>query len=84
MPAPVILWFRQDLRLEDNPALRAAAAEGPLVALYILDETQGVRPWGDASRWWLAESLLALEKELRRKAVPLILRRGPAAKILSR
>ena len=82
MPAPVILWFRQDLRLEDNPALRAAAAEGPLVALYILDETKGVRPWGGASRWWLAESLLALERELRRRAVPLILRRGPAMKIL--
>jgi deoxyribodipyrimidine photo-lyase len=82
MPAPAIIWFRQDLRLEDNPALAAAAEAGPLVALYILDETRGVRPWGGASRWWLAESLAALEKELRRKAVPLILRRGPAARVL--
>ncbi|QEX21629.1 deoxyribodipyrimidine photo-lyase [Hypericibacter adhaerens] len=83
MPAPVILWFRQDLRLEDNPALRAASAEGPLIALYILDETKGVRPWGGASRWWLAESLASLETALRRKAVPLILRRGPADKVLA-
>src|SRR5262249_34312391 len=42
-----------------------------------------VRPWGGASRWWLGESLAAFEKELRRKAVPLILRRGSAAKILT-
>jgi deoxyribodipyrimidine photo-lyase len=82
MPAPVIMWFRQDLRLEDNPALMAAAAAGPLVALYILDETRGVRPWGGASRWWLSQSLVAFEKELRRKAIPLIFRRGSAAKIL--
>ncbi|MBU3970277.1 MAG: deoxyribodipyrimidine photo-lyase, partial [Alphaproteobacteria bacterium] len=26
--APVILWFRQDLRLADNPALAAAVATG--------------------------------------------------------
>jgi len=82
MPAPAIVWFRQDLRLEANPALAAAAEAGPLVALYILDETRGLRPWGGASRWWLAESLAALEKELRRKTVPLILRRGPAARVL--
>ena len=28
MPAPIIVWFRQDLRLSDNPALHAAAATG--------------------------------------------------------
>jgi deoxyribodipyrimidine photo-lyase len=82
MPAPVIVWFRQDLRLEDNPAMAAAAAEGPLIALYILDETRGLRPWGGASRWWLSESLTALGAALHRRALPLILRRGSAAKIL--
>jgi len=28
---PVILWFRQDLRLSDNPALIAAAASGQTI-----------------------------------------------------
>jgi deoxyribodipyrimidine photo-lyase len=79
MGAPVIFWFRQDLRLADNPALAAAAAQAPLVALYILDETEGVRAIGGAGRWWLAESISSLAGELERRGVTLILRRGPAA-----
>ena len=36
---PVIVWFRQDLRLADNPALQAAAATGaPVIPVYILDD----------------------------------------------
>ncbi|MFV0429095.1 MAG: cryptochrome/photolyase family protein [Arachnia sp.] len=33
-----ILWLRRDLRLRDLPALNAAAADGPVLALVILDE----------------------------------------------
>ena len=32
-----IMWFRRDLRLRDNPALRAAAADGPVLGLFVLD-----------------------------------------------
>ena len=41
--APIIVWFRQDLRLSDNPALAHAVASGqPVVCLYLLDdETPG-------------------------------------------
>ena len=31
------MWFRRDLRLSDNPALAAAAAEGPVVPLFVVD-----------------------------------------------
>ncbi|WP_040848613.1 deoxyribodipyrimidine photo-lyase, partial [Nitrospirillum viridazoti] len=59
---PVIVWFRQDLRLADNPALGHAAQSGrSVVPVYILDDhTPG--PWapGGASRWWLHHSLAAL------------------------
>ena len=50
---PVIVWFRQDLRLADNPALAFAARSGlPLVCLYVLDdETSGAWRPGGASRW---------------------------------
>jgi len=72
-----IVWFRQDLRIGDNPALAAAAKRGPVVPLYILDE-DGRRPLGAASRWWLHHSLAALEKSLG----GLVLRRGDPAKIL--
>jgi deoxyribodipyrimidine photo-lyase len=63
---PVILWFRRDLRLEDNPALNAAAATGrPLLALFILDEMGEGRALGAASAWWLDKSLRALDAALR-------------------
>ncbi len=32
-----IMWFRRDLRLRDHPALRAAAAHGPVLGLFVLD-----------------------------------------------
>jgi len=58
-----IVWFRQDLRLADNPALTHAASRGPVVGVYVLDETAppGGRPLGGASRWWLHRSLEALQ-----------------------
>lgn len=58
-----IVWFRQDLRCSDNPALCHAAARGPVVPLYILD-TKTSRPRGGASRWWLHHSLGALRRDL--------------------
>lgn len=82
--APVIVWFRQDLRIADNPALSAAAALGqPVIALYILDdETPGRWRMGGASRWWLHHSLASLTAELDGLGVHLILRRGNAADVL--
>lgn len=82
--APLIVWFREDLRLEDNPALaRSAETARPLVALYILDETSGVRPMGKASRWWLDKSLRSLSEDLRtRLGGSLILRSGQAFEVL--
>jgi deoxyribodipyrimidine photo-lyase len=76
-----LVWFRQDLRLTDNPALASAAAAGPVLPVYILDDTL---PWspGGASRWWLHGSLAALGRDLARRGAPLVLRRGPAARVL--
>jgi deoxyribodipyrimidine photo-lyase len=61
-----IIWFRQDLRLADNLAVMHAAARGPVLGLYILDETPPPdgRPIGGASRWWLRKSLDALSRSL--------------------
>ncbi|MBS0246657.1 MAG: deoxyribodipyrimidine photo-lyase [Proteobacteria bacterium] len=59
-----LVWFRQDLRLHDNPALAAAAARGPIMAVYILDDTDTAWAPGAASRWWLHHSLDALRRDL--------------------
>lgn len=83
--APVIVWFRQDLRIADNPALSAAAAtRQPVIALYILDdETPGEWSMGGASRWWLHMSLSALADELEQMGCRLVLRRGRADQALA-
>lgn len=83
MPAPVILWFRQDLRLADHPALIAAAAEGAVIPVYVLDdETPGAWRIGAAQRWWLHHGLAALAASLAEKGSRLILRRGRADEVL--
>jgi deoxyribodipyrimidine photo-lyase len=84
MSSASLVWFRQDLRAHDNPALSAALArKAPVAALYVLDdETPGRWKKGGASRWWLHHSLEALEKKLATLGVPLLLRRGRAAAVL--
>src|SRR5512138_94764 len=80
--APAIVWFRQDLRLADNPALAAAAARGgPVLPVYILDDGG---PWapGGAARWWLHHSLASLAKALASRGAPLCLRRSGAEEVL--
>ncbi len=79
-----IVWFRQDLRLADNPALRAAAAAGRVLPVYILDdEAAGAWRMGGAHRWWLHHSLERLGHDLREAGAPLALRRGSAAAVLA-
>ena len=66
MSSPVIIWFRQDLRLADNPALHAAASTGaPVFPVFILDD-DAAGDWkpGSASRWWLRKSLASLNESL--------------------
>jgi deoxyribodipyrimidine photo-lyase len=66
MPTPLnIHWFRQDLRLADNPALSAAISAGTVMPVYILDD-DNAKDWklGGGSRWWLNHSLAALNKSL--------------------
>ena len=77
-----LVWFRSDLRLDDQPALAAAlAAGGAVVPVYVLDETRSVLTPGAASRWWLHGSLAALDTDLRARGARLVLRRGdPATK----
>ncbi|MGE0053888.1 MAG: deoxyribodipyrimidine photo-lyase [Hyphomicrobium sp.] len=83
---PVIVWFRNDLRVSDNAALAAAVATGdPVLALYILDdETPGVWRMGGASRWWLHMSLAALSDALKERGGALLLLRGETQHILSK
>lgn len=80
---PVIVWFRQDLRLQDNPALAAAVRRGPVVPVFVLDDAgEGEWPLGGASRWWLHHSLAALDASLRERGSRLVLARGDSGTVL--
>jgi len=74
-----IVWFRLDLRLADNPALINAARRGDVVPVFIwAPDEEGDWPPGAASRWWLHQSLRALDASLRERGSRLIVRRGPS------
>jgi deoxyribodipyrimidine photo-lyase len=77
----VLMWFRLDLRLHDNPALAAAAAAGAAVIPVFVEspEDRDARTPGAASRWWLHQSLSRLDEALRVHGLRLIVRSGPAA-----
>ena len=79
MGAPTILWFRQDLRLADNPALHAAAA-GPFLPVHVLED--GAAAPGSAARWWLHHSLAALAAALAARGAPLLLLRGDPCRLI--
>lgn len=84
MTSATIVWFRQDLRLDDHPALAAAkAAGGPIVPVFVWHpEEEGSWAPASASKWWLHRSLRVLDEQLRQHGSRLIIRRGPAAMVL--
>ena len=80
---PVIVLFRNDLRIGDNRALATAADSGrPVIPLFILDE-QDIRPAGGASRWWLHHSLAALGEAVEKLGNRLVLQRGATGRIVA-
>ncbi|XP_044478457.1 cryptochrome-1-like isoform X2 [Mangifera indica] len=72
-----IVWFRRDLRVEDNPALAAGVRAGAVVAVFIwAPEEEGPFFPGRVSRWWLKHSLAHLDSSLRSLGTCLITKRS--------
>ena len=76
-----IVWFRNNLRLSDNPPLREAAERGPLLPVFIGEPSHGASPEG-ARHWWRARSLRCLDHSLSRLGAPLLFLRGDPAILL--
>lgn len=76
--APVILWLRNDLRIQDNAALAAALDSGmPVLPVYIWDEASfGAWVPGGASKWWLHRALESLGDSFRGAGSQLVFRTG--------
>jgi deoxyribodipyrimidine photo-lyase len=83
MTKTALLWLRNDLRIADNPALKAAIEAGDKVeALYVHETDKALRPRGGASRWWLHHSLNAVAKDLKRLGIALDIVEGESAKLV--
>jgi deoxyribodipyrimidine photo-lyase len=82
--ANAIIWFRNDLRLTDNPAFFDALSSYAHIAPLFIYAPQEEGKWasGSASRWWLHHSLTALSESLAQMNMQLIIREGPTATTL--
>jgi deoxyribodipyrimidine photo-lyase len=81
-----LVWFRDDLRVDDHEALTAARADGRVVGIWLRESRDasglGPRPLGGAARWWAHESLRVLEAELSELGIPLLFAAGRAEDIV--
>ncbi|MEM7295512.1 MAG: deoxyribodipyrimidine photo-lyase, partial [Pseudomonadota bacterium] len=76
----VLLWFKRDLRVTDQPALAAAATSGPVLPVYVVEPGYWALPDTSARQWaFTAECLQSLRAEC-----PLIVRVGDAVEVLAR
>ena len=79
MPKTTLIWLRNDLRIADNPALRAATGRGgTVVAIHVNETDPTLRQRGAASRWWLHQSLDSLSGDLARRGILLDTLEGAA------
>ena len=83
--SPIIVWFRSDIRLDDNPALFVASETNrPLILLYIDDSVTPCQHYtkGGALRWWTHYALENFAKQLEDYKAKLIIRQGNPLDIL--
>lgn len=79
-----IVWFRQDLRIADNPALVAACTECDSVVCLFIDDpaSQTLSQIGAASRVWLHHSLKSLSDNLEKRGAKLVLAQGDSESVI--
>jgi deoxyribodipyrimidine photo-lyase len=79
MMKKIIVWFRKDLRLHDQPALWEAAREGTIIPVFIWakEEEREYRS-SEAALWWLHHSLRSLQQSLSSHGLSLVIRSGPS------
>ena len=79
-----LLWFKRDLRVQDNPALAIAAEMGQVLPLYIVEPQAWAQPDASARQWaFIAESLADLRADLAALGQPLLIRTGDAVEVLA-
>ena len=82
MSQHIIVWFRQDLRLNDNPALQSALNGKNAVTPVFIDDNDCGRQPGVMGRWWRDKSLAQLNDALKSRGSRLVFRKGRAQEVL--
>ena len=82
MSQHIIVWFRQDLRLNDNPALQSALNGKNAVTPVFIDDNDCGRQPGIMGRWWRDKSLAQLNDALKSRGSRLVFRKGRAQEVL--
>ena len=78
-----LVWFYNDLRLADNPALVNAIESGkPVIPIFIWDENDSDLHTGGAAKWWLHQSLDRLSNRIEELGSKLIFRSGTPKTII--
>ena len=85
-PPPVnLVWFKRDLRVEDHEPLVAAAADGPVLGLFIYEpELYRTAEFDPSHLVFLNQCLADLTKALAARGGALITRHGEAVDVLER
>ena len=84
MPPVSVVWFKRDLRLHDHAPLAAAAAEGPILPLYVVEPELWRAGDLDAQHWrWVRASLEELAGDLAARGAPLVVRHGEVVEVLA-
>lgn len=82
--APSIVWFRRNLRLDDNVPLDAALrASEAVVPVFVLDDHYLDEDYSPPRLAFLAGSLRELESDLSARGSRLLFRKGPAGEALA-
>ncbi|MFM8420755.1 MAG: deoxyribodipyrimidine photo-lyase/cryptochrome family protein [Verrucomicrobiota bacterium] len=80
-----VVWFKRDLRVRDHAPLSGAAAEGPVLGLYLYEPELLQSPdWDPVHSAYIEDALRTLERSLAERGVRLVTRHGEAVEELER
>ena len=83
MRAPVLLWFKRDLRVSDHPALAFAATQGPVIPVVIVEPEYWREPDVSGRQFaFLRECVADLKDQLAEIGLTMCLRVGDAVEVL--
>ncbi|UOQ87361.1 cryptochrome/photolyase family protein [Gracilibacillus salinarum] len=77
MNKTIIVWFKDDLRILDHPALYHAAMDGKVIPLYIHNETEDTN-----SEWYRLQAITAFQQQLQDKGATLVIKQGNPVQII--